>query len=166
MHVMTQSQGPQLSAITTEIHSFLDKYPWRMVELTGAICWVLARYVDPTLTTISRPKWSTEMRKPRGEGRRSPIQFIKEEYREELDARVLTRIILKNSDEPLYRAYASWIHRHPGDDLQLPKQVRACLEDMLPQQLLAHKRAQNRAGQKSLCRRKREEKLAIFRQRP
>ena len=107
-------------------------------------------------TESARSKWSDETKKKKAEGRRNPAQFIREEFKEELEAGTLARADLKSLDsEKLYHAYGVWIGRHPEDDLGLPTEPRTKLDEI--EDVLAHKRglsrdwwSRNKVGKASL----------------
>jgi len=77
--------------------------------------------VEPTINKAPaslRPAelWANRPNK-RGE---SPAAWVKRVYAAELAAGTLTRAAILEADQPLYQAYATWIRRHPEDDLEIP----------------------------------------------
>lgn len=93
-----------------------------------------------------RASWSDETKKSKAEVQRNPAQFIRDEFEEELAAGTLARADLKKLDsEALYQAYATWIARHPEEDLRLPTEQKAKYERDLTDAALAERAGPNLA---------------------
>lgn len=111
----------ELDQLTAQLKAYLEKQPQNAAKLRARISSLLGEFsaVAAPRPKIpdDRPKWSDKAAR-KG---RNPAQFIREEYKAELDAGILTRPALKAVDPLLYNAYAQWISptRHPEDDLKL-----------------------------------------------
>lgn len=74
----------------------------------------------------------------------NPAAFIRRVYVKEIANGSLTKPDLLKADKRLYQAYATWISRHPEDDVGLSNPRRQTFETA--EATLAHKRALGRAA--------------------
>lgn len=125
-----------------ERRAFLDELLKEIsseIEPTDANASQATQLDKPKSVPHSAELWANRPNK-RGE---SPAAWIQRVYAAELEAGTLTRAALREADLPLYQAYATWIRRHPDDDLALPAQPRTNLDTV--SNLAEHIRARTRA---------------------
>ncbi|MGB5068119.1 MAG: hypothetical protein WBO29_12205, partial [Albidovulum sp.] len=115
-----------IDSILDELENFVSQNPHSKAIAEARLARIFSSTAAPskvtqeTTITGKRP-WSKEMKITKAEGRRNPATFVKEVYEAEIMNRSLTRSSLEKADPALSRAYATWIHRHPADDLGLAK---------------------------------------------
>lgn len=122
---------PELDELTERIKTYLKRNPENAGKASARIMSALSEFSVAASAKLSipsnRPQWSDKTAR---QGR-SPAQFIRDEYRKEIEAGELTLPSIRRADPGLYQAYISWIRpsRHPEDDMKLPTRTdRATME--------------------------------------
>lgn len=101
-----------------DFNAFVSQNPEEAPALERQLAEVFARISssqekqDQSAQYKPRAKWSDETKKTNAEGRRNPIQFVFDLYRDDLDAGRLTRADIRQLDRQLYQAIATWVRRH------------------------------------------------------
>lgn len=113
-------QNPdQVSSVKRDVETLLATFAVVSKVQTGSAARSENRAV---VRSRKRPSWS-DLKARRD---RNPAQFIREEYKAEIEAQELAMASVRRSDPALYQAYIGWIRpsRHPEDDLKLPRRTK------------------------------------------
>lgn len=101
---------------------------------------------ETSLGQEGHPQRSYELWDNRPSGRSTnPAKWIVANHKDLLGTKG-ARIKIGNRDPKLIQAYATWIRRHPEDNLHIDTQQRTDLSGMSPKDALTHVRDQKRAA--------------------